>query len=300
MTDATNQNDLIQFVDDEPVEGVETDQDDNGVDDQAEEQGEEPEDDGSPSDDEDEYEEVERGDKRYKIPKALKEDLLRHDDYSRKTQVHAEEVRRFNERVTAFEAASDESLKAAVEAKVIRDRLSDIKALSDAEWSQIQAMDRQDGGDRYNKLIREMTTLPQKLSEAEATSMAQRDSVLKEQSEIQTKQFEQGQAVLTRDIPGWGPELGAKLASFVKDEFGIDEKRHGAAFLDPALVKMAHAAFKAKESQRKAATTKKIEQVTKNTPPKTAKSAAPQNGLRDDLPTDEWARRRNEQLAKRR
>lgn len=300
MTDATNQDGVVELEDD-VVDGVETDQDQNGVDDQSEEQeSEEGEGDGSPSDEDEEYEEVERGDKRYKIPKALKDELMMEADYRRKTQIHAEEVRRFQEKAAAFEAASEESLNAAAEAKIIRDRLGDIQALTDAEWQQIQAMDRQDGGDRYNKLLRELNLLPQKLAEAEAKSKAMREKVIAEQSEAQTKLIEQGHAILARDIPGWGPELGAKLVSFVKEDFGIDEQRHGAAFMDPALVKMAYAAFKAKESQRKAVTTKKIEQVTKVTPPKTAQKAAPQSGLRDDLPTDEWVRRRNEQLAKRR
>lgn len=301
MTDATNQDGIVELEDD-VVDGVETDQDQNGVDDQSEEQeSEEGEGDGSPSDEDEEYEEVERGDKRYKIPKALKDELMMEADYRRKTQIHAEEVRRFQEKAAAFEAASEESLNAAAEAKIIRDRLGDIQALTDAEWQQIQAMDRQDGGNLYNKLLRELNLLPQKLAEAEAKSKAMREKVIAEQSEAQTKLIEQGHAILARDIPGWGPELGAKLVEHVK-EYGISESnpKHAAAFLDPAFVRLAHAAFKAKESQRKAVTTKKIEQVTKVTPPKTAQKAAPQSGLRDDLPTDEWVRRRNEQLAKRR
>lgn len=304
MSDTTN----LEFVDDndliESNTEVETDQN-NNADDQSE--GNEPEldDDGNPisaADDDEEYEEVERGDKRYKIPKALKDDLLRQEDYTRKTQIHSEEVRRFEERAKAFEAASEEHLASAIEVKSIKDRLDTINALTDADWSQLQAMDRQDGGDRYNRIMRELTLLPTKLSEAENTSKAKREAVIKEQSDIQTKQLEQGQAILARDIPGWGPELGAKLVKFVKEEFGVDESnpKHSAAFLDPALVKMAHAAFKAKEAQRKATVAKKVETSTQNPPPKTASRAAPSSGLSGNLSTKEWIRRRNEQSSKKR
>lgn len=306
MSDTTN---LAEFVD--PIEGnepaeVETDQNEN-IDDQLDNDDADPSEDNgedgeeNPSgDDEADYEEVERGDKRYKVHKDLKADLLRQDDYTRKTQAHSQEVSRFEERVKAFDAASEESLAAAVEAKAISDRLSAIKELSDADWIQIQQLDRQDGGDRYNRLMREFNTLPQKLSEAEGKSKAMREAVLNEQSEIQTRQIEQGQAILARDIPGWGPELGNKLTEFAMRDYGITPEKDGAAFMSPAIVKMAHDLFRLKESQRKAAQTTKAKEVTKNAPPRVAKSAAPVTGLSDDLSADEWMRRRNEQVAKRR
>lgn len=305
MSDTTN----LEFVDEsndfiESNTEVETDQN-NNAEDQSE--GNEPEldDDGNPisaADDDEEYDEVERGDKRYKIPKALKDDLLRQEDYTRKTQVHAEEVRRFEERAKAFEAASEDVLKAEIDVRLAREELDAVRGLTQDQWDQYRNLDLQDGGDRCNRLMRALTTLPIKLAEAENTSKAKREAVIKEQSDIQTKQLEQGQAILARDIPGWGPELGAKLVKFVKEEFGVDESnpKHSAAFLDPALVKMAHAAFKAKEAQRKATVARKVETSTQNPPPKTASRAAPSSGLSGNLSTEEWIRRRNEQSSKKR
>lgn len=303
MSDATN----LELVGDENVidsnTEVETDQN-TGNDDQPEDSPELDEH-GNPieaenAEPDDDYEEVERGDKRYKIPKALKDELMMDADYRRKTQAHAEEVRRFEERAKTFDAASEEHLAAAIEVKSFKDRLAAINDLTDADWGQLQAMDRQDGGDRYNRLMRELSTLPSKLADAEGKSKAMREAVLKEQSDIQTKQLEQGQAILARDIPGWGPELGAKLTQFVSSEFGITPEKHSKAFEDPALVKLAHAAYKAKEAQRKAATAKKVESAVQNPPPKTANRAAPATGLGGNLSTEEWVRRRNEQAAKKR
>lgn len=297
MTDATNQDDVIDVFEDQSAPGVETDQIENdGVDDQAEAEGEEdPEGEGSPSDGEDdEYEEVERGDKRYKVHKDLKADLLRQEDYSRKTQIHAEEVRRFEQKVQAFDVASEESLNAAIEVRAIRGRMEAIQALSEQEWNWIRA----NQPDQYDKIVRDMTTLPHKLAEAEENSKAKKDEVLKAQSEIQTKRIEQGQAILARDIPGWGPELGNKLVEFAAKEFGANADEDSDAFMNPKVVKMVHALYQARQSQQKAQTAKRAEQAQKTVPANTVKGgAAPKAGLHDKLSSEEWAARRNRELA---
>lgn len=306
MSDTTNPADVIDPIEGGDAAEVETDQNEN-TDDQLDSDEADPDEDNgedgeeNPSgDDEADYEEIERGDKRYKVHKDLKADLLRQDDYTRKTQAHSQEVARFEERVKAFETASEESLKASVEAKAIKDRLDAINALTEDDWSTLRRLDHQNGTDETMRLMRELQHLPQKLSEAENTSKAMREAVLKEQSEIQTKQLEQGQAILARDIPGWGPELGNKLTEFAMREYGVTPEKDSAAFMSPAIVKMAHDLFRFKESQRKTTQATKAREATKNPPPKVAKSAAPVTGLSDDLSAEEWARRRNEQVAKRR
>lgn len=306
MSDTTNPADVIDPIEGGDAAEVETDQNEN-TDDQLDSDEADPDEDNgedgeeNPSgDDEADYEEIERGDKRYKVHKDLKADLLRQDDYTRKTQAHSQEVARFEERVKAFETASEDSLKASVEVKAIKDRLDAINALTEDDWSTLRRLDHQNGTDETMRLMRELQHLPQKLSEAENTSKAMREAVLKEQSEIQTKQLEQGQAILARDIPGWGPELGNKLTEFAMREYGVTPEKDSAAFMSPAIVKMAHDLFRLKESQRKTTQATKAREATKNPPPKVAKSAAPVTGLSDDLSAEEWARRRNEQVAKRR
>ena len=306
MSVTTNLDDVADPIEGGEVAEVETEQN-NDTDDQLDSDEADPDEDNgedgeeNPSgDDEADYEEIERGDKRYKVHKDLKADLMRQDDYTRKTQAHSQEVARFEERVKAFETASEESLKASVEVKAIKDRLDAINALTEDDWSTLRRLDHQNGTDETMRLMRELQHLPQKLAEAENTSKAMREAVLKEQSEIQTKQLEQGQAILARDIPGWGPELGNKLTEFAMREYGVTPEKDSAAFMSPAIVKMAHDLFRLKEAQRKTTQATKAKEATKNPPPKVAKSAAPVTGLSDDLSAEEWARRRNEQVAKRR
>lgn len=293
MTDTTNPEIEAEFEPAE-IEGVETDQSD-GIDDQADEGDENEADEGSPSDDE---EEVEINGKTYRIPKAVQAERMMEADYRRKTQEAAEAVRRFDEERASWQQASEDHLQAKIETKAVKDRLGVLHGLSEADWHQIRAMDAQDGTDRYNALMRELNVLPTKLVEAENKSKAAEDAVIKQQSEARTKLLEQGQAELQRDIPGWGPELGAKLVDFVRSEFGITPERHGKAFEDPALVKMAHAAFKAGQTKLKTQTQQRAEKAQTNRPAHVARTGtAPSTGLNDRMGAKDWVEKRNAQLA---
>lgn len=299
MTDATNQDDLVQFVDD-VVDGVDDDQTNDQVDDQGD--GDEGDADDADQSTDDDLEDFEEDGKTYKVPKDLKGHLLRNQDYTRKTQALAEQRKALEAEIAKVQSDNEEIADAKISLRQVQSRQKALEDLTEADWSQIRAMDAQDGGNRYDKLQREFLTLPREADRIKQTLDQKVSEASRKQQEISAKQVEEGQAILARDIPGWGPELGAKLVKFVKDEFGVDESnpKHSAAFMDPALVKMAHAAFKAKESQRKTATAQKAQNATQNPPPKTAKSAAPVTGLSDNLSAAEWAKRRNEEVAKRR
>lgn len=293
MTDSSN------LEAEEPQELVD-DQEADQVNDQADDDADDSDDEGSQDEAaEDDTEEVEHGGAKYRIPKALKPALMMQADYTRKTQETAATARALDEERASWSRLSDEAIEARSEAKAVGKRLADIQALTDSDWDQVKALDRQDGGSRYDKLMRELNTLPVRLAEHEGASKAKEAEALAKRSESQTKLVEQGQAILARDIPGWGPDLGAKLVDFVKAEYGIDEQRHGAAFMDPALVKMAHAAYQAKAALRKTNAQDRAATAAKPVP-QVKGGAAPKPGLHDNLSTDEWMRREREQQARKR
>ncbi len=244
-------------------------------------------------DDEEEYEEVERGDKKYRVPKALKPELMMDADYRKKTQELAEKRKAYESEITSFKGAVKEIDDTKFELVGIQKRQADLEALSAQDWATIRQIDARDGTNRYDDLMREFQMLPRKADELKTKLDSKEKEAVSKQQEVLAKRVDEGQAILARDIPGWGPELGAKLVSFVKAEFGIDEQRHGEAFLDPALVKMAHAAFKAKESERKAAAQKRAE-TTPTPVPQSRGGAAPATGLSDKLSTAEWMKRDRE------
>jgi hypothetical protein len=282
-----------------PDTGVADDQENDQVNDQAEaestwtaEDAEDEDGEGS-QDEEDEYEEVERGDKKYRVPKALKPELMMEADYRRKTQELAEQRKSLEKEVVSFKGAAKEIDEAKFELVSVQKRQADLEALTDADWQTLKALDHRDGTNRYDALLREFQLLPRKVEEIKTRLDSKEAEAVSKQQEILAKRVDEGQAILARDIPGWGPELGAKLVNFVKSEYGIDEQRHGEAFLDPALVKMAHAAFKAKEAERKTSAIKRVESTPKPVPVSRG-GAAPAAGLSDKLSTAEWMKRERE------
>jgi hypothetical protein len=284
MTDTINLTDAPEEI----VDDQETDQVSDQADDDADS------DDEGSQDDEDEYEEVERGGKKYRVPKALKPELMMDADYRKKTQEVAELRKTYEKELTTFKGTAKEIDDTKFEVVAVERRLADLQALTAQDWQTLKALDQRDGTNRYDDLMREFQTLPRKADELKTKLDSKEREAVSKQQEILAKRVDEGQAILARDIPGWGPELGAKLVNFVKTEFGIDEQRHGEAFLDPALVKMAHAAFKAKEAERKSAALKRVESTPKPVPASRG-GAATASGLSDKLSTEEWMKREREQ-----
>ena len=302
----TNQEEVFDVFAHQDAPGVDdadqvTDQSDDAEDDA---EGDDPDaDDGEEgSQTEDELEDYEEGGKTYKVHKDLKGHLLRESDYTKKTQALAAERKALEAEVIKVKEDDAAVFETRIALKQIQDRMDDLSKLTAQDWNYIRQLDAQNGTSKYDELQREFLTLPRKADETKAQLDQKSSEAVQRQQAILAKRAEEGFAILERDIPGWGPELGNKLVSFVKSEYGVDESdpAMSQAFMNPALVKLAHDAFKAKQATRKAATTRKAEDATKNTPPRTASRAAPIAGLRDDLPTDEWARRRNAELAKKR
>ena len=293
MTDTTNPSDEAY----EPeTEEVVDDQDT----DQVSDQGDEDEESEASPEPEEEFEEVERGDKKYRVPKALKPELMMEADYRRKTQELAEQRRSHEAEVVAFKGAVKEIDEARFDLAATERRMADLQALTEQEWLAIRQMDARDGTNRYDALQREFLSLPRKAEELKKTLDSKETEALNKQREITAKRVEEGQAILSRDIPGWGPELGAKLADFVQAEFGVTADKHGDAFMDPALVKMAHAAYQAKQSQQKNVVLKAADAATKVQPVKPSRGGpAPKGGLHDSLSTEEWMRRDREIQARK-
>jgi len=259
-------------------------------------EGDDPE--ADPAEGDDEYEDIERDGKSYKLPKALKADLLRMDDYTRKTMAHAENVKAFEARVQGFDAATKVVEKGRIDLAQVNERLSALQELTPDDWREIDRMDRANGTRKYDELQREMLALPNKAAEITKTLEAEGQKAAEAQRELTVKRQGDAEAILQREISGWSPEVGAKLADFIQTKYGVTTADAGTAKFDAALVKMAHAAQRLDALEAKNATAKKAADVTKNPPPKVAKRAAPGESL-ETLSAAEFAKRRNAQLAKK-
>jgi hypothetical protein len=101
--------------------------------------------------------------------------------------------------------------------------------------------------------------------------------------------------VLARDIPGWSPELAAKLADYAIGQGITPEELRAAA--DPRIWKVLHKAFHAEAGARGEPSAKA---QAMRPAVSIAGAAASGGGVRDDLATQDWMRRRNEQVRKSR
>jgi hypothetical protein len=217
------------------------------------------------------------------LPITLKGAFLRQADYTRKTQELADQRRALEaERAAAAGAMGDRAHLAALDHHLAAFGAIDWPALAQAEPDRARALlDRYQRAsalrDRYAQAVGQHETRGQLAAEREAAeAMAQT-----------------GRA-LARDIPGWSPELAAKLAEFALAQGVTPEELKAAS--DPRIWKVLHKAFQAEhaaagEGATKAPAVRPAVMV--------AGAAAGSGGVRDELGTREWMRRRNEQLRKR-
>jgi len=212
------------------------------------EEGEEPSDDDG--------EETEFEGKRYKVPKELKEALLRQADYTRKTQEVAEQ-RKMIEQAQVALAQQAEAQKALVkdDAKVesIAER---VEAYDKVDW---QALNQTDPGAAQTHWM-QYQTLKDQQQKLVAEIQAKEQARSLEAQQAIAKQIQQGQEVLARDIKGWGPELAQKVSKFATDNYGVTSEELG-SITDPRIIKLLHDAMTFRETQKVTQVAKKAAEV---------------------------------------
>lgn len=242
-----------------------------------------------------ENEEVEHEGKKYKIPKPLKGALLMQADYTRKTQEVADQRRALEERQKTL----------AEEQKIHAEHLSGIARIvglndaiaqfEQADWAKIRAENPQ----LYNDL---WFQYGQAKEQRDRAVVALQNRVQERNSQAQLEQarrLEEAKAALARDIRDWSPELAGKLSQFAMTQgFTADELRQ---VTDPRVIKLLHAAWVGNQLQLKSAAATKAANSEAAKPLPTVSGNTPaEKGLSDKLSVDEWMRRRNAQLNRKR
>lgn len=222
------------------------------------------------------------------LPGALKGAFLRQADYTRKTQELAEHRRALEgERHAMAEhhgramgEAGDRATLAALESHLSEFEGVDWDALADADprraqvlWQNFQASHQ----------MHERLT--------EALSHHDQRAQLDAARQAAEAMAETGRT-LSKEIEGWSPEVAGKLVDYAQ-AFGVtlEELREAA---DPRLWKLLHKAYQADQAGEAGAR----EQVQAVRPAVSISgSGAGGGGVRDELATKEWMRRRNAQMA---
>lgn len=252
--------------------------------------------DGNPVEPEpdDDEEEVEFEGKTIKGPKGLKDALLRQADYTRKTQEIAEQRKQYEAAIQRVSQVSEAETQALYKVAAIDAKLNDYANIDWQAWDEqdpiaaIRA--RQELGDLQR--ARGEAVNEHAMTRTQAAQLAQQETA---------KRLEEGVKVLAQQIPGWGAEKATAIRTFAKETYRLSDEQI-AMIDDPAEVMILHDAMLYRQSQKKAATAKKVEAQQAIQPAVTVKGKGGNlpRGLSDDLSTDEWLKRRNAQVRKQR
>lgn len=279
------------------VETPETEVETDEVD--TEQEGEGPDDGG-----EEEVDELEFQFKKYQVPKSLKEAVegLR-ADYTRKTQETAAKAKAFaaletrEAEIEERAKATEEELEARAELKSVTKTLEQFAKLTPEDWAAHEANDfaaTQAAWRQYQMLKDQKAELDGKLTKAQA------ERTEKAQSDL-TKRIQETLEHAQKNTSGLKPDAIPKLVEFA-EQLGVPEeaiKRNWS----PIFADLLHYARIGKMAAAKQNAAPKPAGASTSAPtpitPVAPKGAPPKTGLSDNLPLDEWQRRREAQLRKK-
>ena len=241
----------------------------------------------------DNAEDVDYEGKKYRVPKDIKDALLRHSDYTRKTQEVAEERRRIESERTQIQQL----------AKLESDHLEDLANLRMVEGvlSRFQSVNWQQLIDTDPvEALKQQTQMQQAVSArqqlAERVSQRQQQRGLQQQQEIATR-VQESEAALASDDKSWSAVRSRDLSAYVQKEYGfsVDEL---AQAMSPKFARLMRDAMTGRKAIQTA--TQKPKPTAPVAPAMVLRTAKPAPaGLHDGLSADEWMRRRNAQLRNR-
>jgi hypothetical protein len=208
--------------------------------------------DAEPADD---AEEVEYEGKSYKLPKELKEALLRQQDYTRKTQDVAERRRSVDEQAQAVQLQAQFNqahFAKTVEAHSLNARLQQFAQVNWAELAENNAA-------QYLQLDRQHRELQEAAHRANA-EIQQLGQQFQAQA-VQNKQKAQARCIeeLRKDFKDFGPDLLRSLDETGR-AFGFTAEELSNV-TDPRMIRVLHAATQLKKMQSKSIADKKVNEA---------------------------------------
>lgn len=268
-----------------------------GVDTEAEQQTPELDENGDPIEqveaDPDEIEDELDGIKvkgKKDLVEKLKAERLMHADYTRKTQEAAEIRRAAEAERTQYAQANAEQVRAMATLVSMDHQLQQMQQID------FHALNQQDPV-KAQELFFQMQQLKDNRQQFAGQLQQMEQQRTFEAQRLVAKQIEEGDAVLKRDIPGWGPEVGRKVFDFATKELGANP---GALsnLTDPVLAKAFYYAMVGKQALAKQ---KEGARSTLDPIKPVSKVSGNNAGASKDmnrLSVDEWMRARNDQLRK--
>jgi len=263
-----------------------------------------------------ELEEIERDGKKYRIPAALKGELMMQADYTRKTQEVAAARKELESHYAALE---EQRQSAAQQAELQQANIKEVARLitlddhlaqyAEVDWRALEEQDPFSANAswrEYQQLKEARANLASELQQKheQAVQDNQRRTLEAQQSshaEI-AKRAEETMRVLTETVPGWNDKVATEVSTYAMKSGGYSQQEIIRAVGDPRAFVLLHKAMKYDQAIAKAAErakTRQQEPINPLTPVAKGNASPAPSGLDDRLSADEWARRRTEQIRKR-
>lgn len=205
----------------------------------------------------DDTEEVDYEGQKVRVPKSVKEALLRHADYTQKTQQLAEQRRAFEATRLGNESVNKEYVDALATVKAYDGYLANYANRTDADWTNLEIQDPVQAGREW----RHFTQLKEGRTQAVNTANEKQHGLEMETQRIRATRFQEVQAELKKSIPEWAPgnDLDQKLAKYGTASGMSAQDLADATLRNPAFVTALNKARLWDEAQTKQANTKRIE-----------------------------------------
>ena len=241
-----------------------------------------------------ELEEIEYEGAQHKVPKQLKDAIMRHADYTRKTQEVAEQRKALEAKAQAIEQQA-EIANASIEERAaliaVNHRLQQFQQV---DWNDLNATDPLTAQKLWferTQLVEAQGALQTKLSQKEQEKTREKEQKASEAQQSTAKQIRECFDVVAREIKGWSPEMGKALTKTGIDLGFSDEEL--SKVHDPRFVKLLHKAHIAEQLLKK-----QVSPPPKPAPkplPQVGGSSAPVKKAPSDMTMDEYAKWRRSQ-----
>lgn len=206
-------------------------------------------------------EDVEFEGKTYRLPRDIKDSLLRHADYTRKTQEVAEQRKATEQRLQRLgEIEQMDQLEQTASGYLtnLSQQIQQIENIDLASMAHTDPVRAQQLSLQLQKLTRDRGRLETEL-EGHRTQRSQ-----KVNQEIEAAR-EEGRNTLRKKIKGYTPELESKLADF-GTEYGFERDEIIEAVADPRSIEILHLAMLGKKALSQLKSTQKHTQASKTRP----------------------------------
>jgi hypothetical protein len=244
-------------------------------------------------DDPDGLVQVEHEGRTYAVPAPLKGALMRHADYTRKTQALALDRRALEAGHQALQGAAEAQGAHLADCAHIAALGAQIAQLQGQDWG---AMQRQNPA-ATQQLLHQLFQMRQ-AHELAVSQLAHKQQVQAfAQQRQRAQQVEQAKAVLAARLPEWSPEHAARLTQFATSQGLRPEEIE--AISDPRLVLLLHHAWRGHQAAEAQQAGQKLAQVQAVRPAVQVGGggSAPQDPNR--MSTDDWMRHRRGQVRKK-